>query len=283
MRAAFLTLIVAGSPALAQAPSAPPPANSASESARAAEAVKIARKAADAYAFTLEGQSETLKLEPNVLLQWSNPVVGSIHGSVFVWTKKGRPEVAASIYKWYGPRNFHLGVEFHSLAAEPVAARIQGSTVWAPGKSGLVFAPIPGAPVPSENPSARLRQLRALAKDFSASQVDREKVPRELRLLTQPIYRYDSHDPAVLDGGLFTFVLGTDPEVFLQIEARRQENGRYAWAYALARMNSVELQVTHQGRVVWTKAEIPWDVVFGHAEPYTVFTFEAGQGLNVPD
>jgi hypothetical protein len=286
-RALWAWLLIGPATALAQtAPAAPPGGGgAASESERAAATAKIAKAAAEGYTFAREGKdgrSGRLTLEPKVLLQWSNPVVGSIHRSVFVWTAKGRPEVVASIYKWYGPRNFHLGVEFHSLANGPVVAERAGGVVWSPTEPGLAYAPVPGAPAPADSPAQRLRQLRALAKEFTASEVDREGVTRELRLLTQPVYRYESTDPAVLDGGLFAFVEGTDPEVFLLLEARRRDGG-YGWDYALARMNGVALRVVHRDREVWSRPELPWDVVFGHRLRYTVFMFDAGQGPNPPD
>ena len=53
---------------------------------------------------------------------------------------------------------------------------------------------------------------------------------RPLRLLTQPIYKYETADSG---GALFAFVEGTDPEVFLMIEARTVDAGS-VWHYALA-------------------------------------------------
>src|SRR4051812_39649395 len=98
-----LTLLCSCSPAFGQVPPLATPAGV--ESARAAEASKIAAAAAEGYLFTAGGRRATpLTLQTKPLLLWSNPVVGSIHGSVFVWTEGGKPEVVASIYKWYGPK-----------------------------------------------------------------------------------------------------------------------------------------------------------------------------------
>jgi hypothetical protein len=253
--------------------------DNASESERAGAAAKLARAAAEGYAFTLEGASGTpLTLDPKPLLQWSNPVVGSIHGSVFVWNGNGRPEMLASIYKWYGPKHFHLGVEFHSLAEAPVSARNDGAVVWSPRKAGITFAPVPGAPAVADTPEKRLRQMRALAKEFTATEVDREAQTRDLRLLTQPVYRYGGPGGPT-DGGLFAFVIGTDPELILLLEARRGAGGAPVWHYAAARMNSCTLRLTHKGRALWSQPEWPWAVVFAHSEPYTVFMFDPGQGV----
>ncbi|MDR3621728.1 MAG: hypothetical protein P4L85_20415 [Paludisphaera borealis] len=245
------------------------------ESDRAIEASKIAAAAVAEYRFSREGeQPALLVLEPKSLLQWSNPVAGSIHGSVFIWTEKGRPEMVATPYKLFGPRFFHLGLEFHSLSTSPIRAERGEAVVWTPTKPGLSFAPVPGAPTPAESPSARLRQMRDLAQQFSARGVKESGIPLHFRLLTQPIHRYASTDPSVRDGGLFAFVEGTDPEVLLLIEARRREGGAFGWDYAIARLNSMALHVEHRGREVWSTPSMPWEIVFGHAEPYTLFLFE---------
>jgi hypothetical protein len=282
MRMALVVLVLASAPVLAQAPAPPVSTDTKTEAARAAEAAELARKAAEEFTITI-GQPDrtiTLQLEPKPLLQWSNPVAGSIHGSVFVWTARGRPEAISSIYKWYSP-NHHLALEFHSLSSQPLTGTRVGRPTWIPARAGVELKPIPGAPEPAAMPAQRLRQLRALAKEFSASETTRTDVTRELRLLTQPIYRYASTDPDLLDGGLFTFVEGTDPEIILLIEARRGPKG-FAWHYGLVRMNSLTLRVSHNGREVWNLPTIPWEQVHNPREPYSLFAFQPGEGVNPP-
>ena len=81
-----------------------PPPDENTEAARATESAAVAKKAAETYRVTTgEAGGNALQLEPKSLLKWSNPVGGSFHGSVFLWTAKGRPEVVASIYKKYLP------------------------------------------------------------------------------------------------------------------------------------------------------------------------------------
>ncbi|MAG94065.1 MAG: hypothetical protein CMJ48_09980 [Planctomycetaceae bacterium] len=55
---------------------------------------------------------------------------------------------------------------------------------------------------------------------------------RQLRRLSQPIYRYESDNANLLDGAMFAFVQGTDPEVFLLLEARSKGNN-HQWEFAL--------------------------------------------------
>jgi hypothetical protein len=250
------------------------------ESARSAEAAAVAKKAAEAYKVTTgDAAGKALQLEPKSLLHWSNPVIGSFHGSVFVWTAKGRPEVIASIYKKFVPPPHHLGIEFHSLTEAAATAERNGRADWSPTRGGVKFQMLSDAPAPADTPARRLRQMRAIAAEFSATKKDRKALSRPLRLLTQPIYRYESHDP---DGALFAFVEGTDPEVFLLIEARAGEKG-LAWYYALARMNSVEFHVSRQGREVWSTPVIPWSQARNSREPYALLIFAPGEGVNPPE
>jgi hypothetical protein len=287
MRSSVFFVVMMCAPAWAQAPADKAANDPQSDAARAARAAEIVKKAAEQYTITRGVEKEPLKLEPKSLLPWSNPVVGSIHGGVFIWTERGRPEVIASIYKFSSPLH-HVGVEFHSLAREPLTAERDGQPAWIVPQPGIEFKPIPGAPVPADSPARRLSQMRALSKEFSATETTREEPPkpgiaRDLRLLTQPLYRYASTDPEkeVLDGALFTFVLGTDTEIFLIIEARRSGES-YVWNYALARMNSIVFHVNHSGREVWTTTELPWAVVGDGRHPYNLFTFQPGEGANPP-
>lgn len=112
---------------------------------------------------------------------------------------------------------------------------------------------------------------------MTARETTRQGVTREFRLLTQPVYRVESADPDVLDEALFAFVEGTDPEIFLAFEARRGGKG-FAWQYALARMNSM----AHRGREVWTLPTISWEQAKDPEQPYTLFTFEPGEGPSAP-
>lgn len=274
MRPAIVVLAV--STVLAQAQ---PPPGEKTEAARASEAAVAARKAAEAYKVTTgESGEKPLYLEPKSLLTWSNPVLGSFHGSVFLWTAKGRPAVVASIYKKYVPLPLHLGIEFHSLTEGPASAERDGHADWSPDRGGVKFRSVPSALAPAATPAGRLRQMRAIAAGFSATKTDRKAIGRPLRLLTQPIYRYESPDHGDT-GALFAFVEGTDPEVFLLIETRAGDKGP-AWHYALARMNSVEFHVAHRGREVWSAPVIPWAQARNPREPYALLIFRPGEGVN---
>ena len=114
----------------------------------------------------MTGSDRPLTLQPEPILKWSNPVIGSIYGDVFIWTADGRPEAVASIYKFYSPLT-HRANEFHSLALGKLTAERDGIAVWTPSRPGLELKPIPGAPAPADSAAARFRQMRALAQEFT--------------------------------------------------------------------------------------------------------------------
>ncbi len=234
-------------------------------------ALKLTTEEAGKYSFVLEGGGETTwQREP--VLKWSNPSVGEIHGNVFLWTQSDRPAAVGSFYKWFTPHT-HLAHEFHSLAETPLVSKSGERQVWATNQAGVRFEPVPGAPKPAASDASRILQMRRLARDFAATKIERDGSRQELRLLTQPIYRYAAPDQQVLDGALFVLVQGTDPEVFLLLEARGPE-GREIWQFALARMNGVGFQARYRDEQVWSVEVMPWADIGSHTNTYTTFRFE---------
>lgn len=220
--------------------------------------LELFKQEAAAYSIQLNDRTGSkLVLDPSPLLHWDNPARTAEDGAVFVWLKDGRPEVIGSIftYKIQTVRRKH---EFHSLSTSPLTAEFKGKVAWKPRQAGVQFQQFPDAPVPADNARLRLVQMKALARDFSATIKSLEGEPSELRLLPQPLYRYEPKGGDVLDGSLFSIALGTDPEVFLLIEARREKpNDDWRWQYALVRFNYGDLTASFRGKSVWHVAADP--------------------------
>jgi hypothetical protein len=239
-------------------------------------AFKISQAAAAEYDFRIGQDEKALELVRESRLKWSNPAASDIQGNVFVWTRGGQPLVVGSFMKWFSPRSV-MQHEFHSLAEEPLKAKFHGEPVWATDEAGLKFADIPGAPTPAAGEAQRLLQLRKLAREFTATAKYRNATDdTELRLLPQPIHSYASPEQGAVSGGLFTFVRGTDPELFLLVEARGKA-ATARWQFAVARMtNMAELQLRHQEKQIWKAGLLPWKEVSGsHERPYTAYEFKA--------
>ena len=223
--------------------------------AEADETARFARTEIDQWKLSADrGEPAPLELRRDPILRWSNPAVGRVYGSVFVWTAGGRPAAVASLYKWYAPYTQRTA-EFVSLSPEALVARRGERTLWTPPAGTLKFQPIPGAPRPDESSKRRPARMRALARDFVPELTDRRVATagtsQQLRLLDKPLFQYGPGEGGLLEGGLFAFVVGTDPEVLLLIEAREADAGR-EWHYALARMNSDAVRVNYRDHEVWS-------------------------------
>jgi hypothetical protein len=243
--------------------------------------LKLTVAAAKEYEIRVGDNDKPLELHREPVLKCSNPEVGEVYGNVFVWTRDSRPLVVACLFKWFSPET-HMAHEFHSLAEEPLNAKFHGDPVWKTSKAGLSFVDIPKAPAPAANEAQRLLQLKQLAKEFSGTgRYGKNVKDLELRLLPQPIYRYAAAKHGIINGGLFTFVRGTDPEIFLLIEARGKDPATARWQFAAARMNNgAELRLKHKDEQVWEAEKIAWrDIYVQHEEIYTTFRFKEIPGF----
>ena len=92
--------------------------------------------------------------------------------------------------------------------------------------------------------------MRELLDGFKAAMNFDLKTWHNLRALSKPLYRYGKSDSEVVDGGVFAFVLTTDPEVYLLLEARTGKNG-LEWQYAFAPEASSPIRCTWKGKEVW--------------------------------
>ncbi len=213
-------------------------------------------KDASGYRFAHEDdRSRSFVLQHKPIMRWTSG--GDFQGELYVWVDQGRAAVVGCIFS--SPLNVNtrrVMHEFHSLETQPIVAEEQGETGWQPTEAGVVFQAVPDAGVPAARKPLRLAQMRELALRFS-SHMMRNNTKHDLRLLPQPLYRYEikSETSQVVDGAVFAYVWteGTDPEVLLVLEARR-ERGEVRWQYALARFTNRVAWVNYQDREVWRVA-----------------------------
>lgn len=231
------------------------------DGAKAKNDTLLALHTGDAAGYTIyrdpaKTQKLTLRREP--VYRWTNPTrVGGQVGDVFVWTYKGRPEVIGSIFSHPHHEGNQRVVchELHSLSTAVLVVDRASPNRWEPQAPGVDLKPVPGAPAPAGSAPRRLAQLRSMAREFSGRSLSDRGEKWELRLLPQPLYRYESTDPEVPDGALFALVssAGTDPEVVLLIEDRRDgTGGGPRWVFGAARFSDMNLWLNHKDREVWT-------------------------------
>jgi len=197
---------------------------------------------------------EPQPLTPDPVLRYSNSEreIGSLDGATFLWLEGARPVAAVS----YSIRRLNNDGyrECTSFSPTPLVCRRGEQLVWSPKSGGLLAQKLAVAPAPAAGKVQRLTQMRELARRFTADCYHpRTEAATELRLLTQPLYRFADDQAGVQDGGLFAFVVSNDPELFLLLEAIRGADGGEAhWQYSLARMSSLKLAVRLDDKEIWT-------------------------------
>ena len=212
------------------------------------------RDAESWHVYVDEDRQTEATLNPKPIYVWTNPTrSGGQNGQVYVWLHQGRPVVIGSIFSHPEQGRRMVCHEFHSLAAGKLFPQRDGAAEkWQP-QAGIEIVPLTGAPAPEGTPARRLIQMRSLSKQFTAHSIDYQKERWELRLLTQPMYRYEKPEGDVVDGAIFAYVTsaGTDPEVVLVLEVRKQGD-KMAWYYRAIRFSDSNLFVQHDGKEVWS-------------------------------
>ena len=225
------------------------------------------------YRFALDGDRSgalTLGGEPSFRMgkQAADDVMD---GALFFWSAdQGRPEAVLQIFqvKNRGAAGGHWVQEFISLSPGTFHSG-PARPNWAPRIPGVEYLAVPEASRPGATAAQRSREARALIGDFKVSDRFKDASWSELRLLPTPVARYGKAGSGVLDGFLFAFALGTDPEAFVFLEAREAAGSAGPeWRYAFAPMGCFALKGSLKGKVVW---EVPYKKdAYDPSRPYFV-------------
>ena len=240
-------------------PTTDDPTTDDSEGAPDARLAEMLRQAGIYELKTDENPPRTLSLYPKPLMRFNNPVGGVPDGIVVMWMDGARPAVLAQVFQTSEQVWVH---EMQSMAASPLVMHDRRSqrVPWQPREKGLKWHLLDDAEAPASSKVVRRVQMREISGTFSASDdfkrhaADVTTSRYQLRLLPRPLYRYPDNPGDVIDGAVFAFVHGTDPEVFVALEAIEQD-GKRSWRYALAPMTCWAVQVQRKGVEVWSVPE----------------------------
>jgi hypothetical protein len=237
---------------------------------------------ADAASYAIyrdKARAQPLVLRREPVYRWTNPLrTNGQTGDVYVWLYRGRPEVVASIFSFpSGNGERSVWHEFASLSLAVLEVNRAAPEQWVPQAPGVGLRPVEGALVPAASAPLRLVQLRNLAREFSGRSRREDGQEWELRLLPQPLFRYENNDPDLIDGALFAFVTsaGTDPEIILLIEARREVGAATGpqWVFAGVRFSDMNLWLKHRNKEVWSSIRSD-ENQFEHDARHTYRLFE---------
>lgn len=255
LMAAFVVLTM---PALTSADD--PPVATISSSAE--ERLAYMQSSGGGYEVTV-GEKGTATFQKEPVLRFSNPVSGVVDGGLFVWKDESqRPVAVAQLFICPGTEKLWLH-EFQSIATVPMKFEYRRRTAWAPKSPGIKFESIKNVGEPAKSAESRLVQMRQIARRFSVKDDFAGATADDLRLLSTPLTRYSNEN--VLDGAIFTYAHGTDPELLIIIEAQKPSleksqtqsptKAALEWRVALAPMTAYAITAKLDGMEFWS---VPW-------------------------
>lgn len=204
--------------------------------------------------FTGVRDSDQNKIRPldQPLLRWTN-AYSNIQDGVFVaWIDESHRPMAVGQICLLPDSQDQYCVELQSLSDEAFELKAEFNGPWRPRNAGVEWKKTPQNKV-AKSKALRLVQMRRLAEEFQCED-DFESKENPLRLLTSPLHRYSDSDCNIIDGAMFAMVHGTDPELIILVELRRNEKTKQEeYFYALAPMTSFELKVSRKGEQIWHK------------------------------
>jgi len=222
------------------------------------EAIK--KSAEQIEVFASADDNEPLKMI--AAYKWRNPARPNVLGErlCLLYVHEGRPVASCKVY----PTGQSIVHTFISFADLPLVARHREAVVWTPPRSAPTFVELDDVEPPHGTPNRRRVQLKSLVREFSMltgpGEAARQSAAPELRLLPQPLYRYDINDDGqegLVDGAAFCFVAnGGNPQALLMIEAIRTGD-TLRWRYGFSRRTYAKLEAFHKKREVWSVDFLP--------------------------
>jgi hypothetical protein len=95
--------------------------------------------------------------------------------------------------------------------------------------------------------------MKDLHRRFTAHERGSQEGRIELRPLSSPLHRYSAADAGILDGAIFAFASGTNPEALLVLEAHTAKEAAPTWHYGLVQLTGEPLTVELDGKEVWKR------------------------------
>lgn len=209
-----------------------------------------------------------IELIETPLLRFGEPTRGDEGGSLWAWGRSGRPLVISEIYHRSGDEDSWF--QTLTLTSTELVTATTAVGRWTPQRAPLKMTQLEEVPPVSGRPTRRLQQMRQIVRRYSAHEFwDPNNSRYELRLLQSPLHRYDDAEAGIVDGAVFAFAHGTNPEILVLIEAHR--TGEVVqWQAGFASMGSAEMHVTLDDADVWNLPRAT-GVTGRPSDPYWLF------------
>lgn len=220
-----LAIVLVACPMVMAQPKAGPPTVATPADPPANPGVDYLRKRLEQLTVHPHGRpTATFQLQETPVFRWKNDISGA-DGAVFVWLFGGRPVLLSKCHLNELQSSY---IESHSpLTTDPIAMTFAGTTVWSPTGVPQPRAAMSHVDPPAEQKAARLAQMKSIARRYRLTSFwgQENASDWELRLLATPLYRYTSDEAKVIDGAIFGYAQGSNPEAVVVVEAVRGEDG----------------------------------------------------------
>lgn len=192
------------------------------------------------------------------LLVYGDSARNNADGTLWAWGQNGRPLAVLETYRSNNQGGRRASAITLTSTEKVVLKTRLFAQEWQPAQTQIAPRLLPAADAPANREAVRLRQLKELARRFTAHEFwDPDNSRFELRLLVQPIHRYHDEKANLWDGAIFVLAHDTNPEVLVLIEALGETLDKSRWHYSLARLGSAELHVEIDGAEVWKQDRTP--------------------------
>jgi hypothetical protein len=222
-----------------------------------ARAAHWARMKAVAAEFSLLADADRpdsrIVLPDQPVLRYADNTRRTHESGLWAMGEKGRPS-AVLVIEYYSDEKHGTRwlYEIASLSSKRIAAQRGDDWKWAARQPGLALTPLPGADLPAARPAQRLAQMKKLRDRFTAHERANIEGRIELRPLASPLFRWEDAAGGILDGAVFSFASGTNPQVLLVLEAQRAE-GKARWVYDLVQLTGEPVAAQLDGQEVWKR------------------------------
>jgi len=191
--------------------------------------------------FRRSGRKNKFERHAKPLLTYSNPISGTSSEKRLRLDASRSSEMIGAIFDFRSEDK--LDSEFHSLSLHGIVATRDGKHSGNPEQPGIEFRPVPNAPAAcGERVGAGEADARKLIRGFTVRIGSSGTGSGELRMLTQPIYRYASPENDVHRGSDHVFV--SRGPILKRSYSSRRPGKKPRLAICLRRMTSVEFRGT---------------------------------------
>jgi hypothetical protein len=185
-----------------------------------------------------DGATVRQPLQVTPLFRYSDPRRDILDAALWGFAEQGRPAalMKTEFYEVNGRRHWVYCIA--TLSDHLIEAKWTDGARFDSSEPGLSMQRVPNGPPPGATPAARLLQFKRLTKRFSARIQNGLDNRDQMRLMPTPICRYEGGQPGLIEGAVFGYTMGTNPDVLLVLELHRVKDGDNEWRCGAAGMTS---------------------------------------------